>query len=122
MIGYVTLGTNDFERAIAFYDSLLAELDAKQFMKTDRMVAWGNDPAACMLAICKPFNEESATVGNGVMPALNVGSKEAVGTLHAKALELGARDEGAPGPRGDGFYGGYFRDLDGNKICAFCFG
>jgi predicted lactoylglutathione lyase len=57
------------------------------------------------------------------MIALNVGSQDAVKEMYAKALELGATDEGEPGPRGDGgFYGGYFRDLDGNKLCAFCFG
>ncbi len=122
MIGYVTLGTNDFERAIAFYDALLAQLDAKQFIKSDRMAMWGTEMGAGMLAVCKPWNKEESTVGNGVMAAFNVGSKEGVAELHAKAMELGASDEGAPGPRGDGFYGGYFRDLDGNKLCAFCFG
>lgn len=72
-----------------------------------------------MLAICTPYDEQPATVGNGVMVALNAGSKEAVAKLHAKALELGGADEGAPGDRGNGFYAGYFRDLDGNKLNFF---
>ena len=122
MLGYVTLGTNNFDRAVAFYDALLEPLGAKQLMKSDRMTMWGTGPGQGMLAICKPFDESEATVGNGVMPAISAGTQEMVASLHAKALELGATDEGAPGPRGDSFYGGYFRDLDGNKLCAFCFG
>jgi len=123
MVGYVTLGSNDLERAVSFYDALLGELGAKQFMNDDRMVIWGRDMGVGMLAVCTPYDEGRASVGNGVMVALTVEAREGVDRLHAKALELGGSDEGAPGPRGDGgFYGGYFRDLDGNKLCAFCFG
>jgi len=86
-------------------------------------VIYGKEMGVGMVAICTPFDENPATVGNGTMVALNVETKDAVNAMHAKALELGAVDEGAPGPRGDGpFYGGYFRDLDGNKLCACCFG
>lgn len=121
MIGYVTLGTNDLEAATAFYDALLGEIGASRFMENERMVAWGTEPGQPMLAVIIPFDEQQATVGNGTMVALNLGSQEAVQKLHAKAMELGAQDEGAPGPRGDGsFYGGYFRDKDGNKMVAFC--
>ena len=123
MVGYVTLGSNDLERATAFYDALLGELGASQFMNDGRIVIWGKEMGAGMVAVCKPFDGGVANVGNGVMVALNAGSQDVVKMLHAKALELGGSDEGAPGPRGDGgFYGGYFRDLDGNKLCAFCFG
>ena len=122
MVGYVTLGSNDLERAVAFYDALLAELGAKQVMNDGRIVIWSKEPGAPMLAVGTPHDERPATVGNGVMVALGAGSKEMARQLHAKALELGGSDEGPPGPRGDaGFYGGYFRDLDGNKLCAFCF-
>jgi predicted lactoylglutathione lyase len=72
------------------------------------------------LSVTKPHNGEPATVGNGVMVALAMNSPEKVDAIHAKALELGATDEGAPGPRGEQFYAGYFRDLDGNKLNAFC--
>jgi predicted lactoylglutathione lyase len=75
-----------------------------------------------MLCVIKPFDKKPATVGNGVMVALAARSKEQVDAVHRKALELGGKDEGAPGPRGDGFYAGYFRDLDGNKLNAFFMG
>ena len=121
MIGYVTLGTNDLEAATAFYDALLGELGASRFMQDERMVAWGTEPTQPMLAAIIPFDEQEATPGNGTMVALNVGSPEAVQKVHAKAMELGSANEGDPGPRGDGsFYGGYFRDPDGNKLVAFC--
>lgn len=122
MIGYTTLGSNDLPRAIAFYDALLADLGATQIMNDGRIVIWSKDVGVGMLGICKPYDEKPATTGNGVMVALNVGSKEAVDQTYNKALELGATDEGAPGPRGDLLYGGYFRDLDGNKMLAFCLG
>ena len=65
---------------------------------------------------------KAATVGNGTMVALAARDRETAARVHAKALELGGSDEGAPGPRGDGFYGGYFRDIDGNKLVACVFG
>jgi predicted lactoylglutathione lyase len=121
MIGYVTLGTNDIERAAAFYDALLKELGAGRFMEMDGFVAWAVSPETPALAVIRPADGKSATVGNGVMVALMVDSPAKVDAVHKHALELGGTDEGAPGPRGDGgFYGGYFRDLDGNKLNAFC--
>ncbi len=121
MIGYVTLGTNDIERAGKFYDTLLGEIGAKRFMEMDGFIAWAVSPSQPGLSVIVPFDKKPATVGNGVMVALVVDSPEKVHALHQKALELGGTDEGAPGPRGDsGFYGGYFRDLDGNKLNAFC--
>lgn len=122
MIGYVTLGCNDLEKGAAFYDALLGEIGATRFMDNDRMVIWGKTPGQGMLGICTPYNEKAATSGNGVMIAINVESQENVNKLYAKALELGGTDEGEAGPRGEAgtFYGGYFRDLDGNKLVAFC--
>lgn len=122
MIGYVTLGCNDLEKGAAFYDALLGEIGAARFMDNDRMVIWGKTPGQSMLGICTPYDEKTATSGNGVMIAINVESQENVNKLHTKALELGGTDEGEPGPRGEAgtFYGGYFRDLDGNKLVAFC--
>lgn len=120
MIGYVTVGTNDMEKAAAFYDALLGEIGAGRFMDTEQFIAWSVSPKAPALSITKPFDGDKATVGNGTMIALAVDSTEKVDKLHAKAMELGGTDEGAPGPRGDsGFYAGYFRDLDGNKLNAF---
>jgi len=122
MIGYVTLGTNDLPRAAAFYDALLAEIGAKRMMELDRGIIWGVAADKPSLGILKPFDGNPATVGNGVMVALAVDSREKVARVHKKALELGGKDEGPVGPRGEGFYAGYFRDLDGNKLDVFCMG
>ena len=120
MIGYVTLGTNNLERAAKFYDALLGELGASRFMENERVVSWAVKPGTPALGVIKPFDGKPATVGNGVMVSIVVDSPATVDRLHAKAIELGGKDEGAPGPRGEGgFYGGYFRDLDGNKLVFF---
>jgi len=122
MIGYVTLGTNDLERAARFYDQLLAELGASRFLETETFIAWSAAPDAPAVSVTKPFDGNAATVGNGVMVALVMDSQAKVDALYKKAMELGATDEGAPGPRGPGFYAGYFRDPDGNKLNAFHMG
>jgi catechol 2,3-dioxygenase-like lactoylglutathione lyase family enzyme len=122
MIGYVTLGTQNLARASAFYDTLLSTIGASRFMESDRFIAWAVSPTTPSLAVALPFDGKSSTVGNGTMVALVVDSRAKVDALHKKALELGATDEGPVGPRGDGFYAGYFRDLDGNKLNAFCMG
>jgi len=117
MIAYTTLGSNNFERAAKFHDALLAGLNAKRLYDNDRLILWGTAMNAPMLSICKPYNEQPATCGNGIMVALAAGSREQVDSLHRKALELGSSDEGVPGPRADGAFNiGYFRDLDGNKL------
>jgi catechol 2,3-dioxygenase-like lactoylglutathione lyase family enzyme len=122
MIGYVTLGTNDLDRAARFYDALLGEIGAKRMMQTDRFVVWFVAPDKPALGVFKPFDGNPATVGNGVMVALIVDTPAKVDALYKKALELGATDEGAAGPRGiPGFYAGYFRDPDGNKLNFYCF-
>jgi catechol 2,3-dioxygenase-like lactoylglutathione lyase family enzyme len=122
MIGYVTLGTNNLPRAAAFYDALLGEIGAKRMMESEQFVAWSVKPDSPGLGVTQPFDKKAATVGNGVMVALAVDNKAKVDALHRKALQLGGTDEGAPGPRGEGFYAGYFRDLDGNKLNFFVAG
>lgn len=122
MIGYVCLGTNNIERAAKYYDALLGEIGAKRTMDFGTFIVWGNSPKGGMLAITKPYDGKAATVGNGVMVAIAAGSKENVDRLYKKALELGGTDEGPAGPRGDTFYAGYFRDLDGNKLNFFHMG
>lgn len=120
MIGYVTLGTNNYDEAARFYDDLFAVLGAARLIESDRFIAWGTGMKSPAVSIAKPYDGNPATVGNGVMVALAMDSPDKVDALHAKALELGGTDEGAPGPRGDQFYAAYFRDLDGNKLNAFC--
>ena len=119
MIGYVTVGTNDLPRAVAFYDELFTLIGAGRFMEEEGFVAWAASADTPGFSVTKPFDGNSATVGNGTMVALVVNSKEEVHTVYDKAIELGGTDEGPPGPRGDAFYAGYFRDLDGNKLNVF---
>lgn len=119
MIGYVTLGSNDFEKAKLFYDVVLAPLGAERTMSGETMQGYGGPGEGPMLGVCKPFDGKAASAGNGAMVALAAKSREVVDKVHAAALAAGGADEGAPGLRGDTFYGAYFRDLDGNKLCVF---
>ena len=119
MLGYVTIGVNDMARAEAFYGDLLAEIGGKQLFGRDRIKFYGSGEGA-MLAICIPYDEQAQHQGNGNMVAIPGGGREGVDKLYAKALELGAADEGEPGERIPGiFYGAYVRDPDGNKLCFF---
>jgi len=125
MIGYVTIGTNNLDRAAAYYDALFATIGASRFLEEEGyFIAWATSPGAPSVAVANPFNKEPATTGNGVMVALVMDSPEKVNAFHQKALELGGTNEGDPGFRPEdktsGFYAGYFRDLDGNKLNAFC--
>ena len=120
MIGYVTLGTNDLQRAAKFYDALLGVIGAGRFMEEETFIAWATGPNAPALSVTKPYDGNAASVGNGTMVALIVDSPDKVDALYNKAIELGGQDEGPAGQRGGGFYAGYFRDLDGNKLNAFC--
>jgi catechol 2,3-dioxygenase-like lactoylglutathione lyase family enzyme len=122
MIAYTTIGTADIEKAKAFYLALLEDMGVSIFMDIGRLALLGAPDGGAMLALCTPYNEDAPAPGNGNMVALSPGSTELVDKLHAKALELGGTDEGAPGQRMDGFYGAYIRDIDGNKICFCHFG
>lgn len=120
MIAYVTLGTNDLARGAAFHDAIAAELGVPRMMEGERFVAWGVAGGPPGLGLTQPFDGNPATVGNGTMVALAARDTAQVDRIHALALRLGGMDEGAPGLRGDRFYVAYFRDLDGNKLSAFC--
>ncbi len=122
MIGYVTLGTNDLPRAAKFYDAIAAEMGRGRMMEFDTFIAWGTPGGAAGIGLTKPFDGEAASVGNGVMVALEAKDKDQVHKLHEIALAHGGTCEGPPGPRGDTFYAGYFRDPDGNKLNAFVMG
>jgi len=119
MIGYVMVGTRDLARATRFYDELFTTIGGKRVLESDRFVAWAKTPGGAALTVTLPWDGEAATAGNGVMVAIAAESRDEVDALHARALALGATDEGAPGPRADTFYAGYFRDLDGNKLNAY---
>ena len=126
MIGYALVGTNDLPKALDFYDRLFDSIGVKRLWDMDdRGASWGVSMGQPSLGVCTPYDGSAATAGNGTMIALTVDQRAKVDALHAKALELGGQDEGAPGLRGDpsyGFYGAYFRDLDGNKLCVFKMG
>ena len=127
MIGYVTVGSNDLDKARGFYDALMPVLGAGRMMEFgDHFTMYGTGMGKPGLAVVKPYDGSPAAVGNGPMAAIACDSRAKVDALHAKAMELGGTDEGAPGVRGEegdrAFYGAYFRDLDGNKLAAFCIG
>ncbi len=119
MLGYATIGAKDLDRACAFYDALLGEIGAKQLMGMDRIKFYGTAMDAAMLAICTPYDDGEQHCGNGNMIAIPGGTRQGVDKLYAKAMELGATDEGEPGERMPVFYGAYVRDLDGNKLCFY---
>lgn len=122
MIGYVCLGTQDLARATAYYDALLAPMGGKMLMDFGRGRAWGTAPDKPMLSLIQPFDGQPAHPGNGMMTALLCSSRDQVDSQYKLALQLGGTDEGPAGPRGEGFYAGYFRDPDGNKLCFCAFG
>ncbi|MBN8817715.1 MAG: VOC family protein [Sphingomonas sp.] len=126
MIGYTTVGTNDLQRAMAFYDALFGSVGIMRLLELPQLAAWGVSWDKPMFGVAKPFDGRPAAPGNGVMVALGQRTRAKVRTLHAKALEMGGTDEGAPGVRGaDGsqaFYAAYVRDLDGNKLCFYSVG
>ena len=131
MMGYVTLGSDNMPRARAFYDELLGStIGAKRIMEfgdeAGGFTMWGTGFDKPGLAVTNPYNKQPAGAGNGNMTAIALNSRDKVDAVHAKALELGGTCEGPLGVRGEegpqAFYGAYFRDLDGNKLCAFRIG
>ena len=119
MIGYVTLGTNDREKGAKFYDALFAELGCGRMMDNDVFVAWGEPGGGAGIGLTKPFDGNPATVGNGVMVALEASDEAQVQRIYDIALANGGTCEGPPGPRGEEFHAAYFRDPDGNKLNAY---
>ncbi|NNC38773.1 MAG: VOC family protein [Hyphomonadaceae bacterium] len=123
MIGYQMVGTNNLDKAVKFYDALMGEMGAQRMMEEEgSFVAWARDPKQPAFSVCKPQDGNNASIGNGSMTAFAVETPAQVDKLYAKAIELGATDEGPAGPRGSSFYAGYCRDLDGNKFNFFCMG
>jgi len=121
MIAYTMVGCNDMPKAHEFYNALFAGTSVKPLFKTPHGGQfYGKGNGSPMVCVGFPYNEEAATVGNGGMIAISCDSTEEVDAYYKKAIELGGSDEGEPGWRLENvFYGAYFRDLDGNKLC-FC--
>ena len=122
MIGYATIGANDLERATKFYDAVLAPLGGQRAFANERMQFYMGGGSPGMIAVCKPYDEQPASAGNGSMFGLAAADRSQVDAVHAAAIAAGAKCEGEPGLRTDTFYGAYFRDPDGNKICVFKMG
>ena len=122
MIGYTTIGTNALDRAKTFYDTVLKPLGGRRTLTYARSQYYGGPDRGAMLGVVLPFDGQAAACGNGAMVALAAASAAVVDQVHAAALAAGGTCEGPPGQRMDSFYGAYFRDLDGNKLCAFYMG
>ncbi|KCZ94245.1 VOC family protein [Hyphomonas johnsonii] len=123
MIGYAVIGSDDIDSAGKFYDPIAQLLGARRIHAFDRGIFYG--VTEFELAVVTPFNGEAMRPGNGTMVALKAPSRKVVNEVHALALETGGIDEGAPGIRRreeSGFYGAYFRDPEGNKLCVYRMG
>ncbi len=122
MLGYVTIGTRDLPRAVKFYDAIAKEMDTPRLMEFETFIAWQKPDGPPGIAVTLPYDKKPASVGNGMMVALKAKDPAQVKRIYDLALSMGGTDEGPPGDRGGGFYAAYFRDLDGNKLNAFCMG
>jgi len=120
MIGFVMIGTNDLNKAIKFYDTLLETIDLKRVITNEKYIGYSSKekPEDIEFFVTNPVNKEKATYGNGTQISFVLKSKETVDKFYNIGIKLGGKDEGAPGVRSGDYYC-YFRDLDGNKICSF---
>ena len=119
---YATVGCNRPAEATAFYGELLGTLGWKKIFDNPAGGAFFGHPNKGMLGVVAPYDGKPGSVGNGMMVAFAQPSNDAVDAFHAKALALGGTDEGPPGYRGPesmGAYFAYFRDPEGNKLCAY---
>ena len=121
MFSFITIGTNDLKNSKIFYNELLKSINIKNVIETDRYIGYAKNSSLNKVEfyLMLPHNKKTATFGNGTMIAFDIISKKEVDMFYNLALKLGATDEGLPGPRHEEHYYAYFRDLDGNKICAF---
>lgn len=126
MFSHVNFGTNDMGRAFPFYSEVFAHLDLELVFEEDDKSAAGWVRAGQpfpMIVLSEPLNNNPHQSGNGQMLAFLARDRQSVRIAHQIAMKLGGSDEGAPGLRPnyhENFYGAYFRDLDGNKVCICC--
>lgn len=118
-VGYATVGSNQLARAKEFYDSLFATAGITGLFEHPSGGRIYGKNGVLVFGVLGPYDQKPATVGNGSMVAFSCGSRAEVDAFHAKAIELGGTDEGTPGERAPRYYFSYFRDLDGNKLCAY---
>jgi catechol 2,3-dioxygenase-like lactoylglutathione lyase family enzyme len=121
-LGHGCVGSNDLAKAKAFYDALFGSAEVKPlFEHPSGGRVYGKD-GNLFFVVLGAYDKKPATVGNGSMHTFRFDTRAEVDAFHAKALALGGADEGAPGERAPKFYMSYFRDIDGNKLCAFSLG
>ena len=120
MIGFVMVGTNNLDKAINFYDTLLNTIELQRIVTNEKYAGYGliNKPDKVEFYVTNPVNKEKATFGNGTQISFLVKSRDLVNNFYNTGIKLGGKDEGAPGIRSGDYYC-YVRDLDGNKICSF---
>jgi catechol 2,3-dioxygenase-like lactoylglutathione lyase family enzyme len=119
MIAYSTLGTNDMDRSIAFYDAVFGALGGVRELTTATWTRYGRAGERAKVCLTTPFDRQRATFGNGTMLAFEARDHASIDAFHSAALAHGGADEGAPGVREGTHYAAYVRDPDGNKLCAF---
>ena len=120
MIGFVMVGTNNLDKAIKFYDTLLNTIELQRVVTNKKYAGFASKekPAEVEFYVTNPVNNEKANFGNGTQISFLVNSKDLVNNFYNTGIKLGGKDEGEPGIRSGDYYC-YFRDLDGNKVCAF---
>ena len=120
MIGFAMVGTNNLGKATKFYDTLLNTIELQRVVTNEKYAGYASKekPDEVEFYVTNPVNNEKATFGNGTQISFLVKSKDLVNNFYNTGIKLGGKDEGAPGVRSGDYYC-YFRDLDGNKICAF---
>lgn len=114
-MNYFVFGTNDMAAAVRFYEALFEQTGMRQTYATERMTFWQGEDMDGAFALALPFDQNTATNGNGTMLGFSLDSEDEVTRLYNKAIEFGGRCEGKPGQRGPRF-AAYVRDLDNNKI------
>ena len=120
MIGFVMVGTNNLDKATKFYDTLLGEIELERVVTNEKYAGYASKvkPNEVESYVTNPVNEQKASFGNGTQISFLVKSKDLVNNFYNTGIKLGGKNEGAPSIRSGDYYC-YFRDLDGNKICAF---
>ena len=120
MIGFVMVGTNNLDKATKFYDTLLDVIELERVVTNEKYIGYASKEKSDEIEfyVTNPVNKEKATFGNGTQISFLINSKDLVNSFYNTGIKLGGKDEGAPEIRSGDYYC-YFRDLDGNKVCAF---
>ncbi|WOE76532.1 VOC family protein [Alterisphingorhabdus coralli] len=119
MIAYSTLGTNDMDRSIRFYDAVFGAIGGVREVTGETWTRYGREGERAKVCLTPPYDGQAAQSGNGPMLAFETTDRASVDAFHAAALAQGGADAGEPGIREGTHYVAYVRDPDGNKLCVF---